>query len=165
MPLWALSVADHARLKRWGNELGFPYAVTMHDVQSFEVDCDYEKLGSFDYLQQELRDAAARSGKPVIVSGSLLPGVLQAERSLTCVSKYPANYGYSGGSGGYSCHSVPQLAWDHVLAAAPHCHTIEVHVTDRPVTARPQPGDMCVSMRTQQFINLSKEVGQIWRAE
>ena len=164
-PLASLTAADHGRLKQWCNGMGFPYAVTMHDVQSCQaVDCDYVKLGAFDNLQGDIRAAAAKLGKPVIASGSPFSDLIP-ERVLSVVSKYPANIGYSGSSGGYSCHSVPQLAWTQVLAAAPHCHTIEVHVTDRPVTARPQPGDLCVSMRTQQFINLSKEIGQIWRAE
>ena len=166
-PLPSLCGLDHTQLKRWCNGLGFPYAVTMHDLKSFELaECDYVKLGSFDLTRPELRDAAMTCGKVIVSEGLTylaVPG--WAERRLQCVSKYPANIGYSGSAGGYSCHSVLGLAEQHVLAAAPHCHTIEVHVTARPVTARPQPSDMPVSLSVEQFVALSKEVGKLWRAE
>ena len=160
-------------------DAGFIFMSTPHDlgaVQLLEPYVDWFKLGAFDATQPELVDAVARTGKPTVISISRLAGLgvsavvkrwpeLKQPRLLNGVSAYPANEPWFGleGKHGYSCHSVPSLIEKHVLDAAKHCQTIEVHVTTRSCSARPLPADMCVSLDILDFIDLATEVGSIWK--
>lgn len=167
-PLDALSADRQRHLAAYCHDRGLLYGVTIHDTSKL-IDpgtVDYIKLGSFDLTQPDVVEFAVSQGVPLIVSEGLTkaPSDLGAERKMWCVSKYPANVAPAYAVEGFSCHSVPSLVETHVLQAAPHAWTIEVHVTDRPQHVRPLPADMCVSVGVAHFMEIARALGEVWSA-
>lgn len=162
VPLTPLSAQGLRFLKAYCHDRGLQFGCTAHDPQSVEVlrgvEPDFLKLGARADLATV--DAAVISELPLVSSS---PHTAQGRR-MECVSAYPANAPWTGPTPGYSCHSVPGLAQQHVLQAAPHCWTIEVHVSARPKSVRPLPADMCVSLGVEEFMDLATEVGKVWKA-
>lgn len=161
-PLATMNAQALRFLKAYCRDRGLQFGCTAHDPQSVEVlqgvDPDFLKLGARANLATV--DAAVNSGLPLVTSSHHTA----KGRQMECVSAYPANTPWMGTLPGYSCHCVPGLAQKFVLQAAPHCWTIEVHVSARPLSVRPLPADMCVSLRVPEFLELATEVGKVWKA-
>lgn len=155
-------------------DTGIIFMSTPHDTGAVELLAPYVnwfKLGAFDATRPEILDRICElTNIPVVMNVSRLatPVIRQlpnaVRRTITGVSAYPANEPWAGVLGqGYSCHSVPGLIEKHVLDAAKHCSTIEVHVTTRLRHTRPLPGDMCVSLSFHNFMSLVTKVGEVWK--
>lgn len=165
LPLPCLSHQNLRILSSYCRDRGLLFGCTAHDTESMPViqaaGVDFVKLGA--RADRIVLTHALATGLPIV--SSMAPS---ADASvwvhLQCTSAYPANEPWTQEGFGYSCHAVPALAKRFVVAAAPRCHTIEVHVSARPKSVRPLPADMCVSLSVEEFLELAAEVGAIWSA-
>lgn len=169
-PLDALDENDAIVLASLCHAAGLGFCVTVHDTQSigdYLKVCDYLKLGSFGAADIDLCARAYDTGIPIIASNCLIPGggLFANAITLTGVSAYPANQPWDRRGDGYTAHNVPELATALAVDAAKDgARVIEIHTSDRPLDARPQPGDMCVSVRPTQFYGIATELGRVWNA-
>lgn len=188
-PLDAVSLNDLSVIGNTAREAGFGYAVTFHDQDSLREACEgsvipltHIKLGSFDFSQPALRNRVSGTcslrnwglvASVFGVSVQTLNEILRTEHFppgtvlLTGEAKYPSNKPMpqlaTHYAVGYSAHNVPSLAFSRIQDAVEgDARVVEVHVTMRPRDRRPLPGDMCVSVTVDQFMDIAEMCGEIW---